>query len=80
MEFSIRKLFALILFCLVSERKIRVYKFFENIIILGTAEKSAVFFLLSIGGEPDGKRINGTGAGLLRMLRKRSECDIFLLG
>ena len=77
MEFSIRKLFALILFCLVSERKIRVYKFFENKIILGTAERSAVFFLLSIGGEPDGKRINGIGVEFPRMLRKRGGCGMF---
>ena len=77
MEFSIRKLFALILFCIVSEGKIKVYKFFENIIILGTAERSAVFFLLSIGGEPDGKWINGVGAGFPRRLRKRGGCGIF---
>lgn len=77
MEFLIRKLFALILFCLVSERKIRVYKFFENIIILGTAERSAVFFLLSIGGEPDGKRINGIRVEFPRMLRKQGGCGMF---
>ena len=76
MEFLIRKLFALILFCLVSERKIRVYKFFENIIILGTAEIRGVF-LLSIGGEPDGKRINGIGVEFPRMLRKRGGCGMF---
>ena len=77
MEFSIRKLFALILFCLVSERKIRVYKFFENIIILGTAERSAVLFLLSIGGEIDGKWINGMGAGFPLRLRKWGGCGMF---
>ena len=56
----------------------RVCEFFEkNKLIYSTAEKSAVFFLLSICGELDGKRINGMGAGFPRMLRKRGECGIF---
>ena len=42
----------------------------KNKLIYSTAEKSAVFFLLSICGELDGKRINGMGAGFPRMLRK----------
>ena len=74
MELSIRKLFALILFCLVSERKIRIYQFFENKIILSTAEKNLRCFIC---GELDGKLINGIGAGFPQMLRKRGGYGIF---
>ena len=54
----------------------RINKFFEK----NHRHRREIRGVFSICGEFDGKQINGTGAGLPRMLRKRNGCGIFLSG